>query len=220
MKKLNSISTIIFLMLLAGVSAACSNNADAIIKTESKTMEIDFDSIVSNKSETNRITFASTDLNGRIVTDKIFADNKITMLNIWATFCSPCIREMPELAKLCEENKGKGVHVIGVPFDIIDSYGNILEEKKNDAETIINWAKADYINIIPNEAMMNSFLRNIRAVPTTIFVDSEGNQIGDIYEGAKCQSEWQEIIDNLLENKSKIGECLFTDSNIRRGGHK
>lgn len=197
MKKINSL--FILVMLLAGISASCSNNADAVPKTESKNKEINFDSLVTSKTKSNKITFSSTDLNGRIVTDKIFAENKITMLNIWATFCSPCIREMPELAMLCEENKGKSVQVVGIPFDIIDSYGNILEEKKSDAETIINWANANYINIIPNETMMNSFLRNIRAVPTTIFVDSEGNQIGAIYEGAKSQSEWQEIIDNLLE---------------------
>jgi len=197
-KKINSISTLLFLMLLAGVSASCSNNADEIIKTESKSMEVDFDSIVTNKSKSYKITFASTDLNGKIVTDEIFADNKITMLNIWATFCSPCIREMPELAKLSEENK-KNVQVIGIPSDIIDSYGNILDKEKSDAEVIINWANANYVNIIPNTVMMNTFLRNIRAVPTTIFVDSDGNQIGDIYEGAKSQSDWQEIIDNLLE---------------------
>ncbi|MBQ4235421.1 MAG: TlpA family protein disulfide reductase, partial [Treponema sp.] len=42
-----------------------------------------------------KITFTATDLNGRIVTSEIFEKNKVTMLNIWGTFCGPCIREMP-----------------------------------------------------------------------------------------------------------------------------
>ena len=39
--------------------------------------------------------FKTTDTNGNEVTEKIFADKDITMVNVWGTFCGPCINEMP-----------------------------------------------------------------------------------------------------------------------------
>jgi peroxiredoxin len=42
---------------------------------------------------------------------------KVTLLNIWATWCIPCEREMPELQKLYEEYAPKGLHVAAVSID-------------------------------------------------------------------------------------------------------
>ena len=149
----------------------------------------------------DKITFSSTDLNGSAVTSDIFAKNKITMLNIWGTFCPPCIREMPDLAKLNEANKLKGVQVVGIPIDLIDEKGKILAKQRKDADTIIATTGASYMHIVPNPAMFYGFLRNIQAVPATIFVDSNGKQIGQMYLGARSQKDWQKIIDDLLKKQ-------------------
>ena len=149
----------------------------------------------------SKISFSSTDLNGKAVTESIFAENKITMLNIWGTFCPPCIREMPDLAKLNEENKAKGVQVVGIPIDIVDPYGKILAPERKDADKIISATGANYTHVVPNPAMLSGFLRNIQAVPATIFVDSNGVQLGKMYLGARSQKDWQKIIDGLMEKK-------------------
>ena len=148
----------------------------------------------------DKITFSSTDLNGKPVTEAIFAENKITMLNIWGTFCPPCIREMPDLAKLNEANKSNGVQVVGIPIDILDNVGKVLPKKKATADEIINATGAHYTHIVPNYGMLSTFLRSIQAVPATIFVDSKGNQIGQMYLGARSQQDWQKIIDKLLKD--------------------
>ena len=62
-------------------------------------------SLIFAQKAGEKITFTATDLKGAAVTSEIFSKNKVTMLNIWGTFCGPCIREMPDLAKLNEENK-------------------------------------------------------------------------------------------------------------------
>ena len=149
----------------------------------------------------DKITFASTDLNGKAVTSDIFAKNSLTMLNIWGTFCPPCIREMPDLAKLNEANKAKGVEVVGIPIDIVDRTGNILSRTKADGEAIIKQTGAAYTHIVPNKEMMNGLLRNIQAVPATIFVDKDGKQVGEMYLGARSQKDWQKIIDDLLKKQ-------------------
>ena len=132
-----------------------------------------------------KITFTATDLNGRIVTSEIFEKNKVTMLNIWGTFCGPCIREMPDLAKLNEANKGKGVEVVGIVVDILDRKGNVDSRIKSTAETIIAQTGANYTNIVPSKEMLNGLLKNVQAVPATIFVDSNGNQIGGSFSRLK-----------------------------------
>lgn len=147
----------------------------------------------------DRITFTATDMNGATITSDIFAKNKVTMLNIWGTFCGPCIREMPDLAKLNEANKAKGVEVVGIVIDILDRKGNVDPRVKSSGEAIISQTGANYTHIIPNMTMMTGLLRNIQAVPTTIFVDSNGRQIGEAYLGSRSQKDWQKIIDEILK---------------------
>lgn len=147
----------------------------------------------------DKITFTATDMNGATITSDIFAKNKVTMLNIWGTFCGPCIREMPDLAKLNEANKAKGVEVVGIVIDILDRKGNVDPRVKSIGEAIISQTGANYTHIIPNMTMMTGLLKNIQAVPTTIFVDSNGRQIGEAYLGSRSQKDWQKIIDEILK---------------------
>lgn len=149
----------------------------------------------------DKISFSSKDLNGTAVTDEIFAKNKLTMVNIWGTFCPPCIREMPDLAKLNEAYKSKGVEVVGIPLDLTDRTGKILTAQKKDADAIIAATGASYTHIVPNPDMQMSFLRRIQAVPATIFVDSNGKQVGQMYLGARSQKDWEKIIDELLKKQ-------------------
>ena len=147
----------------------------------------------------DKITFNTTDLNGNPVTSELFAKNKLTMINIWGTFCGPCIREMPDLARLNEENKAKGFEVIGIVIDILDNKDDVNPRVKKTGETIIKNTGANYTHIIPNIEMFTGLLRGVQAVPTTIFVDSNGNQVGSAYLGSRSQKDWQKIIDEILE---------------------
>ena len=50
--------------------------------------------------------FSTTDLEGNTVTNDIFSQADLTVVNFWGTFCNPCINEMPELAKWIVEKTG------------------------------------------------------------------------------------------------------------------
>ena len=155
----------------------------------------------SSRSASNALEFSAVDLNGNAVSSKdIFKNNKITMINIWGTFCGPCISEMPELAKLNKANKSKGVEVIGIIIDVeLDRSGKVNASQKKTADSIISKTGADYRHIVPSAEMERGFLSGVQAVPTTIFVDSEGRQNGDAVVGSRSQSQWQKIIDKLLK---------------------
>ena len=107
--------------------------------------------------------------------------------------------ELFQLIALTQHLKAKGIEVIGIVIDILDNKGQVSERVKTSGEKIIKNTGADYTHVIPNIEMFSGLLRGVQAVPTTIFVDSNGNQVGNAYLGSRSQKDWQKIIDGILE---------------------
>ena len=157
------------------------------------------ETISTEKGECVFGSFAATDIAGNPVNEEVFGGYKLTMVNIWATFCSPCVEEMPELAQL-QAQYGNEFQVIGIVVDAADKNGNILPDKKTEAASIIETTGADYLHLLPSNSLNKAYLNEVQSVPVTIFVDEDGNQIGVRYFGAKSKTEWKKIIDALLES--------------------
>lgn len=49
------------------------------------------------------IVFTGQDLAGNSVSESVFSESKLTMVNVWATYCNPCLSEMPGLGELAGE---------------------------------------------------------------------------------------------------------------------
>jgi cytochrome c biogenesis protein CcmG/thiol:disulfide interchange protein DsbE len=61
---------------------------------------------------------------------------KLVVLNFWATWCAPCVEEMPSLVQLQQRMKNKGVTVLAVSVDVDDSaYHKFLTDHKIDLLT-------------------------------------------------------------------------------------
>jgi thiol-disulfide isomerase/thioredoxin len=142
--------------------------------------------------------FSTTDLDGNAADESIFAEYKLTMVNIWATFCGPCISEMPELGELASEYADKGMRVVGLVTDVMDSEGALDEAQLQLARDIVSETGADYLHIVPGEGLYG-LLSQVSGVPTTLFVDSQGKQVGTAYVGANDLDGWKTIADELLE---------------------
>jgi len=62
---------------------------------------------------------------------------QIVVLNFWATWCSPCVEEMPSLVQLQQRLKDKGITVVGVSVDVDgDNYHRFLKDHKIDFLTV------------------------------------------------------------------------------------
>ncbi len=147
-------------------------------------------------------SFTATDLYGNKVDESSLADYELTMVNVWATFCGPCLREMPDLGELAAEYESKGVRIVGMISDVLDSNGNIDSAQVVTAQDIVTQTKADYLHILPSEDLFG-LLSQIQSVPTTFFVDKDGNQVGQSYIGSRSKADWEAIIDTVLEEVSK-----------------
>ena len=141
--------------------------------------------------------FSTTDLEGNTLDQSILEDYDLTTVNVWATFCGPCINEMPDLGELAAEYADKGVQIIGLVSDTMDSDGTISDSQVETAKEIVAETGADYRHLLPSDDLLG-ILSQIYAVPTTFFVDSEGVQVGDAIVTAQSKEKWIETIDGML----------------------
>ncbi|MEA5011469.1 MAG: TlpA disulfide reductase family protein [Angelakisella sp.] len=145
-------------------------------------------------------SFTATDLDGNQVDQSIFENYDLTMINIWGTFCSPCIKEMPDLGEIHKEYADKKVQVVGIVIDTLDRDGTISASQVEVAKEVVAKTGADYLHILPSEDLINLKLYAVNAVPETIFVDSTGALVGKSYYGARSKIDWTKIINSLLES--------------------
>lgn len=155
--------------------------------------------INTEKRDLSFYGFSAVSVDGQPVNQSVFADKKLTMINIWATYCGPCIREMPDLAKL-NTAYGDDFQIIGIPVDVVDFRLLVQDDKMALAKDIIETTGADYLHIIPSGSLFSIHLDEVQAVPETVFVDKNGRQVGDIYLGSRTEEEWAVIIEALLES--------------------
>ena len=152
---------------------------------------------------TNVGKFETKGVDGKDYTEKVFSDYDLTLVNIFTTWCSPCVNEIPELEKLYEEMKEKGVGVVGVVLDTVGDDGKQDDAAVKKAGVLQEKTKASYPFLIPDSTMMNGRLNGISAFPETFFVDKEGNIVGETYSGSHSLDEWKEIVEKELANVSK-----------------
>ena len=152
---------------------------------------------------TNVGKFETKGVDGKDYTEKVFSDYDLTLVNVFTTWCSPCVNEIPELEKLYEEMKEKGVGVVGVVLDTVGDDAKQNEDTVKKAGILQEKTKASYPFLVPDSTMMNGRLNGISAFPETFFVDKEGNIVGETYSGSHTLDEWKEIVEKELKNISK-----------------
>ncbi|MFR3529302.1 MAG: TlpA disulfide reductase family protein [Lachnospiraceae bacterium] len=136
--------------------------------------------------------FEAETLSKEAATQEIFEKSQLTMLNIWATFCGPCIQEMEGLGELNREYDSQKFQIVGLISDVYsqeqsEEIQKVIEENMETARVIIDATKADYTHLLLNQPLWEKLGGYMQYVPTTIFLDSEGRQVGEIYSSASQQ---------------------------------
>lgn len=142
-----------------------------------------------------QIVFEAQDMEGNTVSSDILANAKITMINVWATYCNPCLSEMPGLGELAGEYDPAQFQLIGVISDVMEG-GD--EAQITYAASLIEQTGADYTHLLLNRSLYEGLLTGVSAVPTTFFLDENGVLL-DTVIGAMDKSSWEEKINGLLE---------------------
>ena len=151
----------------------------------------------SQNVATDLSNLQTMDIDGKEFSGKDFSDYDLTMVNVFATWCSPCVQEIPDLAEIQKEMKDKGVNIIGVVTDTVDQTGE-NQEALEKAKLIRERSKAEYPFLIPDKSNFNGRLSGIQAFPETFFVDKKGQIVGETYSGSHNKKAWLEIIEKEL----------------------
>lgn len=116
------------------------------------------------------VEFFTVDMEGNPVTQEIFADYDITMVNVWATWCGYCLEEMPSFVEL-KNSLPENANLITICDDAA------IETEL--VSLILDLIKPNFTTLVATEDMYSNILSQVYAFPTTFFIDSEGNMVGE-----------------------------------------
>lgn len=148
-----------------------------------------------SQEEAYILNFEASTIEGETLTSETFAGSKLTMINVWATYCNPCLSEMPDLGEIAAAYDTADFQIIGIISDVAEG---AEEDDVTNAKDLITQTGANYPHLLLNESLYTNLVGAVDSVPTTFFVNQEGEILGYTI-GAKSKADWEEIINGLLE---------------------
>ena len=116
-------------------------------------------------------------------------DGRVRVVNFWATWCPPCVHEIPMLISVQESFRARGVQLVGVAVDDPDSAFAMAKELGMNYPTM-----ADSRRTID---LLHTYGNRAAALPFTAFVDPQGS-IRDRHVGALTREQTRSTIEALL----------------------
>jgi thiol-disulfide isomerase/thioredoxin len=172
----------IFTLLLPIILVSCSRDHSA---TPSKPAVSNVSELTSVSPRENRIAnFSWKDSTGKTVDFDSFR-GKVTLINVWATWCGPCRKELPDLIALHGEFSGRGVKMIGISQDRIS---NAVEEVRS----FVKEHGIPYQVVMSNDDLETAF-KNVRMLPTTFIVNDSG-AIVQTFIGAQTKETFSQAL--------------------------
>ncbi len=194
MKHKKLLSALLVGVLCAGLLAGCASEpSEAVPSAASPSAEPSEEPAGEPLGE-----FTTQDINGTEYTQEMFQDYDLTLVNLFATWCSPCVAEMPELEELYQELKDRGVNVVGFVLDGVDETGEVVPEGLSQAQELVEETGVTYPILLPDPTFLNGRLMDVMAVPETFFVDKNGNMVGTVYRGSGSYEDWLAVVEEEL----------------------
>ena len=186
---------VILLITGCGQHAADNNSSN----TNSQSQEASSQSSAQESSQVTEeepfiLTFEASTIDGDAVTSDIFADSKLTMLNVWATYCNPCLSEMPDLGEIAASYDTSMFQMYGIISDVVEGDET---EKLEEARELITQTGADYPHLLLNQSLYSNLVGGVSGVPTTFFFNQDSELLGYLV-GAQSKDTWVSIIEDLL----------------------
>ncbi len=165
---------LLFLLLVLGLSTvAAVAGGTAVFQIES----------VTKRAEGKLPDFTWRE-NGVVKTFSKVSQGKVVLINLWATWCGPCRKEIPDLIALSKE-LGQDVIVVGVSEDDAAKFASVVSyvEKNN----------ITYLNLFDSNKQLAEAFGGIAAIPTTFIVDGSGTIVQKIV-GARSKMQFMEAV--------------------------
>ena len=118
-----------------------------------------------------------------------YSSQKVTLVSFWASWCGPCIKELPSLRHLYDDYHDKGLQIVTV---------NVGETPTDVQKTIQEFSMQDYINLFdPQGSEMKTW--NVYGFPTNFLINAKGELPFASFGGVEWDDKQvRDIIDSLL----------------------
>ncbi|MFZ4069360.1 MAG: TlpA family protein disulfide reductase [Caulobacterales bacterium] len=122
-------------------------------------------------------------------------DQKLTVVNLWATWCAPCVREMPTLATLQTAFADQGVKVMALSVDRAEDRTFAAEELARLSGGVLK-PYAD-----PTYAVVYE-IGEVKGFPTTVIYNAAGKEVGRIHETDWSTPEARAVVEAALRGEA------------------
>ena len=103
---------------------------------------------------------------GNLRLSEFIPENKLTIVDCWASWCPPCVSEMPNLVAIYEKYHSQGLEILGISFD---------KEEKAWVDKVtqlgMKWPQGSELNGWENQ-MMEKY--GVNSIPCTFIINQEG----------------------------------------------
>jgi peroxiredoxin len=134
--------------------------------------------------------FTLPDASGQMVKfSDVARQNKLVLINFWASWCTPCRMEMPQFEKLYTAKKGEGFTLLAINVD----------KEREKADAYLKNKPVSFPVLIDKDGAVAKQL-GLNALPTTILVGEDG-KVFQVVEGVEPYVGY--LVDNYLREKKK-----------------
>ena len=127
------------------------------------------------------------DLDGKEVSSEQFA-GKVVVVDFWATWCTPCIKEIPGYIELQKKYGPEGVAIIGISVD---------RKAPSAVKQFVEQQGMNYTVVVADEEVVNAF-GGIEGIPTTFIIDRTGKFVHKKV-GAMAHADYENLLKRFLK---------------------
>lgn len=181
--------------MAAMLLTACNSSEKKAADANDTTTEItdaanaaEADSTESEGSQQMFEDFTQKDLDGKDVSALEFIkSNKLTIVDFWASWCPPCVREIPNIKAIYEANKANGLGVLSISLDKeADAWKGAIKKYEMD------WKHVSDLKGWENAAAQQY---GVQSIPFMLIVDGEGKVIAQGVRG----EELKKIVEDFFK---------------------
>lgn len=185
---LQNIALFVILTLAFSALTGCNGRDRSTLQTDankdSKTPENIGNVNISEKPKVNYPPAPSAIMQAdiKLLDDTTFKlqdkKGKVLLVNLWATWCVPCIEEMPHLVEMQDKFRDKGFEIIGLDVD---------PETKQEIEAFAAKQKLNYTLGWADDKLQNEFVKvtRLNGIPQTLLINRDGQLTGVFTGGGK-----------------------------------
>jgi len=117
---------------------------------------------------------------------KVVNSGKLTILEFWASWCAPCRKETPNVKRIYDAYKNKGLNILSVSLD-----KNAQKWKDAIEKDGMDWYHVSDFKYWDSEAAL---IFKVNHVPQSYLLDSEGKIIAENLQGEKLRQKVEEVL--------------------------